>query len=119
MGSSVVGWLLGAPQFWLGAARAALDLLAAARSVLRPRKTVEGYRISERAPAPPRDPFYKAGPVVRPVAPQPTATRARSTSPYRTGRIPAPRRNAMGEARKRAVWHPHPDDDLPPWRLLS
>ena len=114
MDPNAVDLLLGAPQFWLGVvACAALVLVAVAPSALRPRRTVEVYRIFDRAPAPVRDPFYKPGPVVHPAMPPRATTRAEGSAPYLTGRAPALKRNAIREARKRAVWHPHPDDEQP------
>ena len=110
---------MGAPQFWLGvAACTALVLVSVAPSALHPRRTVEVYKVFDRAPAPVRDPFYKPGPLAHPAIPPHATPRARGSAPHRTGRTPAREREAITESRKRAVWHPHPDDELPPWKLL-
>lgn len=110
-------WLFGAPQFWLGVvACAAFVFLAMAPTALRPRRTVEVYRVYERAPTPLRDPFYKPGSEMYSI--RSARVEARRQSHHRTGRIPVAGSRTVHEARKRAVWHPHPDDELPPWKLL-
>ena len=65
-----------------------------------------------------RDPFHKPGTRVRPAVAPRVATGAQGYVPYRTGRNPLPKRSAFSEARKRAVWHPHPDDELSPWKMV-
>ena len=142
MDTDVAAWLFGAPQFWLGAIScAALVLLAATPMAFRPRRTVRVYptygstpvapsdlslRVGQFEWAPPRDPFCKPTLVTRPPDLLDFALRR---SEKKTGKKTSRReagdpfgrkrtvdRDAIREARKRAVWHPHPDD-VPTWKL--
>ena len=141
MNTDVAVWLFGAPQFWLGVIScAALVLLAVTPTVFRPRRTVRVYRSYgstpvapsgsvpqvgqfERAPVPPRDPFCKPALVTLPPNLRDSALRRSEKKTSRRepddpfGRKRTVDRDAIREARKRAVWHPHPDDELPAWRL--
>ena len=113
-------WLLGAPQFWYGfVVCAALIFLALLPRVLFPRRKVIIYSIPERAPIPLFDPFYKLGAENHVSDRQGTSLREHreklkeARSPYNKRRSSQP--THIKEARKRAVWHPHPDDSLPVW----
>ena len=120
MNNGTVIWLLGVPQFWLGfVACAVLVLLALLPASLFPRRKVIVYSIPDHAPIPSEDPFYKPASEKR--RPSRTGTMAVENREKLGERRPAHdgRRSAqpryISEARKRAVWHPHPDDALPSW----
>ena len=114
-------WLLSAPQFWYGfVACAALVLLALLPRALFPRRKIVVYSPIDPAPAPSSDPFYKPG--AERYLPNRTGTALREhreklneTRPSYDGRRPSPQPGHINEARKRAVWYPHPDDALPSW----
>ena len=113
-------WLLSAPQFWYGfVACAALTFLALLPTMLFPRRTVIVYSIPDRAPVPQVDPFYKpgfdnaSGRTVTALRPQ-GEKRRQAQAPW-DKRPPSLRRYRIGQARKKAIWHPHPDDSLPSW----
>lgn len=113
-------WLLGAPQFWLGfVACATLVFLALLPRTLFPRKRAVVYSVTDRAPAPFSDPFHKPGNGTSMSTRTGTALlehrkHLKETRPSYDSRRPT-RPGNIAEARKRAVWHPHPDDDLPSW----
>ena len=109
-------WLLGAPEFWYGfAACAVLVFLALLPSTLFPRRTVTVYTVPDRAPTSSQDPFYKPGSSRYISSNKNTALREHRS------RLMEERRehgsndqrsqsNRIRSARKRALWHPHPDD---------
>ena len=120
MDNGTVSWLLSAPQFWLGfVACAVLVFLAVLPGALFPRKRVIVYSIPDHAPIPSRDPFYKPGSEKR--VPNRAGTALRENREKLKELRPAhgeyhsPQPKHISEARKRAVWHPHPDDALPSW----
>lgn len=129
-----------------GLACAALVLVAVVPTAFRPSRTTRVYGTYgpvpvatpgplrfARAPAPERDPFCKPNLVTRPPdlldgalrEPEEEHTRTFRRKPVRRGREGAGPsgqgwavdRLAIDEARKRAVWHPHPDDELPAWKM--
>lgn len=115
-------WLLSAPQFWYGfVACAVLVFLALLPSALFPRRTVVVYTMPDRAPSPTRDPFYKPG-SGRYLSPNAGTAlrehRSRLAEERRERSNPNQRSQGgrINDARKRAIWHPHPDD-LQTWGL--
>ena len=116
----VLIWLLGAPQFWYGfVACATLVFLALLPSIPFPRKGVIVYDIPERAPVPTSDPFYKPGSRRYTTNRMGTARREHrhglAEERLHSGTKHNPQRGRTDSARKkRAIWHPHPDDQ-PTW----
>ena len=111
--NATITWLLGAPQFWMGfVACTVLVFLALLPAALFPRRKVLVYSIPDHAPIPPSDPFYKPGSEKRTPNRAGTALRE-NREKLRERRSAQPKH--ISEARKRAVWHPHPDDVLPSW----
>ncbi|QIN79032.1 hypothetical protein GBA65_11425 [Rubrobacter marinus] len=114
---------MGDPRFWYGfVACAALVFLALLPGVLFPRRrTVVLYEPHDRAPVPYSDPFYNAGSEKLRHARTGTALREhrerlkQTRLSYDTRR--SPQASHIREARKLAVWHPHPDDAMPSWGL--
>jgi hypothetical protein len=115
-------WLLSAPQFWYGfVACAALVILALLPTALFPRRTVLVHSTPVRAPVPLSDPFYKPGPYKRLPTRARTALREHREKLEETRPPFDARRSSrlahINEARKQAIWHPHPDDAVPYWNL--
>ena len=89
--------------------------------MLSPRRTVRVVTLTDRAPVPYSDPFYKSDPeglrhIRTGTALREHRERLKQAHPsYDTlSYSQSPR---IKEARKKAVWHPHPDDSLPSWGL--
>lgn len=124
-----IDWLLGAPQFWLGVVSCASFILVISLVAFHsPKRVVEMYRLHDCAPLPPRDPFHRTRSTSRPRGLPLEARRDEKDDLFHTARLTVSEidaearevravENRIKEARKRAMWHPHPDDDLPAWKL--
>lgn len=108
-------WLLSAPEFWWGVVICAtVVLVALLPAVLFPhRRIVEVYHLHDRAPVPLQDPFLRPDSGLHNSSSSTGALKEHRYTPgkYHAGNRRPPSR-AVTEGRKRAHWHPHPDDDF-------
>ncbi len=116
MDAQTIVWLTSVPQFWYGVvACASLVFLALLSAALFPRRTVIIYSLPEPSPSPFKrihstSQVSLIGPYLHAPTPHCGNTPGQAQGDLRISEKRASQPRHIKDARKRAIWHPHPND---------